>query len=299
MATIIAFVHIEKAAGTTVTELIRKSLGSRHVDVFASLNKTSFNQDDLDLTKKVYPDVISIAGHRVKPFINFTDDVLFYTILRDPIKRCISHYQYLVETSLVKVPSFKEWINKEENQNFQTKKIAGEDSFEKAINIINDKFAFVGLLEEFENSMKSIFERLPYKIKYMEYNTKNIAKNNTIKNNILNTPELYNLLIHHNKSDIELYDYIKGSKHKIRERVNEQTLFKKTTFKWISGTLKRNLIFKPIIRLSNFKKVKSIKIDFQMVGLERSFFGHFYPSVQIKLFKVIFYKRKKINGLDY
>lgn len=298
MEKLVAFVHIEKAAGTTITEMLREYFGADHADVFALGDDDAFSQKDLNKIRLIYPKLKSIAGHRVKPYLEFNEEILFYTILRNPIDRTISHYQYLIETSLVEVPDFKTWISKVENQNFQTKKIAGEASLEKAINIIDNKFSYIGTLECFDKSIKDLFYILPYKFELKEFKSQNTAKNNSLKQKILNDSASFELLRKHNSIDIQLYNYIQELNGFKRERKEKQILLpsKNNRIKWIHGAIIRNLLFKPYLRLINFKLNRSIKIKFQMVGLESSYIGHFFPNLQIKIFKILYKKRKSFDG---
>lgn len=298
---LIAYMHIEKAGGTSWTSTLRKSFGLAHADVFASPKKDAFTQNDLDYTKKIYPSLKSIAGHRLKPHIGFTDDIRFYTIMREPISRAISHYQYLYDSQMAPLPDFWTWINMEENQNMMLKKIAGEESMEKAIDIIENKFFFIGYLENLNESLETLCKLSPYPINYVKPENKNAAKTNLIKKRIKENSKYMERLTELNKLDIELYQYIVNTLYpkyrnlaSIRE---ERDAGEVSKWKGIYGSLYRNLVGKPSIRLRNLSKYNTIKIDLQMVGLNDNFVGHYFPDQQIKVRNLLFGKEKDIEEL--
>ncbi|UCF33779.1 MAG: hypothetical protein JSV78_00415, partial [Phycisphaerales bacterium] len=152
----LAFVHIEKAAGTTVNHILARSFGLRHADVMAwRCRFADLRAADLRGFRRMIPGLVSIAGHIVKPFNDLHLDcpsIRYWTILREPLARCASHYQYQV--NFLNIPhSFEEWIADPRFQNFQTRKLAGVPDADAAIGIIKDRFVLVGLLEHFHESL--------------------------------------------------------------------------------------------------------------------------------------------------
>ena len=126
----LAFIHIEKAAGTTINSYLRRSFGIHHVDVEPWDNRNDyFSYEDFQKLKKVSPEILSIAGHKVKPYSDLDkldNRIHYYTFVRDPIMRCASHYQYHINRMGLEIP-FIDWIENEEYQNFQVKKNLGSE----------------------------------------------------------------------------------------------------------------------------------------------------------------------------
>lgn len=141
----LAFVHLMKTGGQTLRAVLRKNFGAQHCDTF--LREESIPRD-WKWMKICYPRMKSICGHSVVPFddefLSFFPNARFHTILRDPIKRAISHYQFCVGSGDV-LPPFPEWMR--ENENYLTRRISGESSAAKAIDMLEERVGFVGLVE--------------------------------------------------------------------------------------------------------------------------------------------------------
>ena len=97
---LVAYSHVPKCGGSTVRYLLRRNLGIRHLDVLCKRGARPYYppkllQSDLRLA----PWIQSIAGHTLKPCINYDNvaTITWYTILRDPASRFISHYQQEIE----------------------------------------------------------------------------------------------------------------------------------------------------------------------------------------------------------
>ncbi len=115
----LVFVHINKTAGSTVRYILRSSFGVRHCEVepwHAQWADPPFSSDDLPRLRKVYPQLESIAGHRVTGYIDlYEKDTKFdyFTFLRDPVKTCASRFQYNIQYRKKKDLVFEEWIQKD------------------------------------------------------------------------------------------------------------------------------------------------------------------------------------------
>jgi hypothetical protein len=158
-----AFVHIDKTAGTTLNSILRRSLGARHCDIRLPLPKRRFDgrdhrgvveAADLRRVRRLYRNLRGIAGHNVKAFSNLAEvypDVEFFTVLRDPVARYRSHF--LNRSRHHTAADFERWTSETWLHNWQTRMIAGEPSAEKAIELLDTRFGFVGLTERFDESL--------------------------------------------------------------------------------------------------------------------------------------------------
>jgi sulfotransferase famil protein len=158
-----AFVHIEKTAGTTLNAILRRSFGTRHCDIRLPLAKRRRDRweqrayveaADLRRVRRLYRNLRGIAGHNVKPYGDLRaefPEVEFFTFLRNPASRFRSHYLNRAPGHTQEV--FDRWTVQDWVHNWQTKMIAGEPHAQKAIDLIGERFGFVGLTERFDESL--------------------------------------------------------------------------------------------------------------------------------------------------
>ncbi len=158
---LLTFVHIEKCGGTTVIDALRRTYLLNHVDVIPQDRSSMlYNSDDLRNLHRLRPRVVSVSGHTIRIHSNLdtvVPNVTYFTCLRDPIRRYLSEYYTYVER-LGMAPSFRDWLDRTDRHNFQTRAIAGKPDLELAKKVLDEKFAVVGLLEEFGE----FFARLSY-----------------------------------------------------------------------------------------------------------------------------------------
>jgi len=158
---LMAFVHIEKCGGTTVIDALRRTYLLNHVDVIPrDRNSMLYSEHDLRNLQRLRPRLASISGHSVRIHSNLdavVPNIVYFTCLRDPVRRYLSEYYYYVE-QLGMAPGFKSWLDRTDRHNFQTRAIAGKTDIDLAKRILDERFAVVGLLEEFDE----FFARLSY-----------------------------------------------------------------------------------------------------------------------------------------
>jgi hypothetical protein len=211
-----AFIHMEKAAGTTLTSILRRSFGTRHCDVRGWRNAWIFEDDlvtaaDMRRTQWIYPNLVSIAGHGVRPYSDLSDicpDVRYYTILREPIARCASNYQYQVQV-LKKTMPFEEWIQTERMRDLQTRRLVGTDDVGKAREMLSERVGIVGLVDFYDETLvmlRRFFGDLPLSIRYRP---ENIASDSSISRDLLDNPKTYALLEEANRNDMALYEHVR------------------------------------------------------------------------------------------
>ena len=93
----LAFVHIKKTAGTTLTAILRRNFGTRHLDTRLHLYEDLFLADDLRRALKLYRRLDCIAGHHVRPFgdlHSLIPKIRYFTFVREPISRLVSDFQF-------------------------------------------------------------------------------------------------------------------------------------------------------------------------------------------------------------
>ena len=212
---ILAFVHIEKAAGTTLIHILRKNYFMRYMDVkpLTYPSKGVFCSKDLKKIIMINPGLMCISGHSIKPYSDLSQvipKIRYITLLRNPVKRYISQYLYWVE-KLGKKYSFKEFLQNCKTHNFQTKKIAGSYNLQTAKDILRKRFFLVGIVEKFDEFLillKNKIKPFNFNIAYRVYNVRNrnFPYHIDMQSKML---EYRDDIIEANLLDIELYKYVK------------------------------------------------------------------------------------------
>jgi hypothetical protein len=193
--------------------ILRRHYGIYHLGLNSSKGKRYTSYESLKRTLTLFPHLKSIGGHGMKAWVDYKeleDRLKWYTFLRKPVDRVISHYQH---QTLRKTHhrTFEEFLKNKPYQNWSVKMIAGEDNLEKAKQILHEKFLFVGLTEQFNESLLLMRKNLQIVGLDPRYAKKvNVAKTNNIAADIKESLFKFADLIHTSNSlDIELYEYVR------------------------------------------------------------------------------------------
>jgi hypothetical protein len=208
---LLAFVHIEKSAGTSMIHLLRRNFFCRYFDARPMIGQSGnrFTVADLRLAMKLHPWLGCIGGHAVKP----TEDILrqmpgirFFTFLRDPVERYYSHYRYWTRR-LGRDLSLEDFLDKPLSWNFQTAKIAGSQDVELAKRILADHFLLAGLVEQFDLSLILLRRAIDFTDLDIRYD---VANQGVVKPKDTVMLDRYrNRIADVNELDIELYAYVR------------------------------------------------------------------------------------------
>jgi len=213
---LLAFTHIKKAAGTTLSHILRINFFLKHCDVkvLSAASGNIFQAADMHKLLKLNPLIRSIAGHSVLPYGDLDQyyrKAKFITILRNPIKRYISQYQHNVEKLGYK-GSFETYLDDQSSWNKQVKTIAGSEDLNLAKDILIKKFLLVGIVEEFDTFLILLKMKLEPKNFYPGYKVQNIAKKDSAiglkVEDYLKTHE--EKIEDRNALDIALYQFVKS-----------------------------------------------------------------------------------------
>ncbi len=176
---ILAFCHIEKAAGTSLIHVLRQLFGTSYIDVrpISRGRHSFFDRADFELYDSLVPKIGCIGGHSVVPHSNLLDadaNFRFLTLFREPISRVVSHYKFWVQR-MGSGYSPDEFLRHPVANNFQVRKIAGSNDLEAATRIIRERFLMVGTIEDFDAFLVLLNGMLDMPINKLLYRSRNIA----------------------------------------------------------------------------------------------------------------------------
>jgi hypothetical protein len=206
------FVHINKTGGTTIKFILRNSTWFRHCDLQTLCHNAVADRRDIDFAQKIFFfGFNSIAGHSLQPWVDdLPAELTYFTMLRDPLQRCLSHYQHVKRARMKsgRDITFEEFMCNENYTDRQVRHIAGTADIEKAKQLLKNRFFFVGLMERFDESMLILEKLFPYPLR-LHYQPRHVAKDNTAKQEVLDNPASRELLHRGNQLDIELYSFVR------------------------------------------------------------------------------------------
>lgn len=208
-----AFCHIIKASGTTVTSILRRNYGLRHLDTQPARGRDEYQLSDMHRDLSLLPRICSLSGHGLRPYIDYgpyAERLVWFTWLREPVSRLISGYQHGIEKRGIK-ESFEEWLAQPGHRNRLVYTLSGtEDGLEKAKDILKDKIKFVGLLERFDESLILLKHKMEWRDFNIDYlKPANIAKKGQVKETISRDMHKYKSLIDDSTlHDQELYEWV-------------------------------------------------------------------------------------------
>jgi len=192
----IVFLHILKTAGQSVMQVLEENYEEKD-RLFANRDQIAkISPEELQRYKIIY-------GHNLYNIHQLLRrKPQFFTFLRDPIERTLSHFNYLKRAKYLKLvlsQTLEEFVTDPRTRtqivNYQTRWLAS-NSLSKPAEIGQEKlletavermkeFAFVGVVEEFEKSIQTLCHVFNWQIpKRLE--KRNVSKNPT---NIAEIPE--------------------------------------------------------------------------------------------------------------
>lgn len=139
----------------------------------------------------------------------------YFTVLRDPIDRVVSHYYYFLgKGHFKKETSFEEFITNPKFFNFQTRYLAGGvPDLEAAKANMNTYFPIVGITELFDETLFLMKQHFGWN--NIVYTKKNVTAKRPAKEQI--SQEMMDLIIQQNMLDIQLYQY---ARKVLEEKIN-------------------------------------------------------------------------------
>jgi hypothetical protein len=206
---LVAFVHIQKTAGTSVKFILKHSFGLTHCDVnpIDPAPGRIFAAPDLALVRRVYPKLRSISGHEiVEPTRHLGAAVTPFTMLREPVARMISHFQDKQIRGRADL-EIDDFLDDPAQHDFQVRKIAGAPDLDKAKALLTERYFFVGLTERFAESMRLFARVCPYPID-LRSRRQNCARDDRIGRRLRGNRVLLERIREANRLDAALHRYV-------------------------------------------------------------------------------------------
>lgn len=261
------FIHIYKSAGMTLKYMLRASYGASHFDVepLAGVKQPiPFSEKDLSFVLGIKSNLAGFAGHRVKAFAEmgvYSDRINYFTIMRDPIVRAASAFQYSYNYQKKyngKILSFEEWLEDPYSSNLHCKMISGVSSFEVTVDIVEKKNIFIGNINNYYESLVMLKRAHLSKLNIIK-SSFNVSNNNRLSNKIMSDKRLRVHLIETNAEDQKLFDYATnvlyqkyiseyglGLDEEVSKLPNVFTF--KQRCRLLANKVFRNTIYKPMLR---------------------------------------------------
>lgn len=212
---LIAYIHVMKTGGQTMCDILRQSFPGRHCDLQV---KGVASADDLRFARRFYPHLRSIAGHGVVPLSNLAEaagSIRFFAFLRDPVERCVSHYQY--RRNKDETAGFEPWLalNAEYQTRFLCRRHDVTDPWsapadaDDAIEVIERHVGFVGLQERFDESLVLLRRWVDDERLDIEYRSRNVARSRALRERLLGDARIVAMIEAHHVQDAKLYRYVR------------------------------------------------------------------------------------------
>ncbi|WP_299519964.1 sulfotransferase family 2 domain-containing protein [Winogradskyella sp.] len=209
------FVHIEKCAGTTLHHSIKYNLPGYLIlkpwYYWSNEEGNFLNKSELKWLKIFYPILCGIGGHTTRTYARYEEvvnkDIKYFTFLRNPITRYLSQYNHHVNKKR-RNWSIEDFTNDRRFDNYMTQRLANGADLELAKFRLRENFSFVGLFEEFDESLVMLEQFVFGDNIALNYEHKNDSKKEKkIKYNELNE-NIKKSILKNNSLDIELYKYV-------------------------------------------------------------------------------------------
>lgn len=272
---LLVFVHINKAAGTTLRYILRSTYGARHCDVepwHGAWTDPPFSTEDLHRVRKLYPRLASIAGHRVSGSVDLVEpgtDFRYLTFVREPVALCASRFQYQLDHRKKQNLEFEDWIAKDWARDAQTQRIGGTTDANDAISVIERKAMFVGLTERFDESVV-LLKALRAPDLEIGYAPENVARRSEVAKRLLADPRTRDMIVDANRADLELYEHVMRDVYPAQQRAYGTSLagsvasFREETDRRYDRRnlalygIKQRMLLKPTIRLYRGRRTKGL-----------------------------------------
>jgi Galactose-3-O-sulfotransferase len=233
------FLHIPKTAGTTLNRIIDREYGPSTVFSTYGPRSREVMTEFIEMSEAQRSSIRVLRGHEFFGTHEFfRPPVTYFTVLRDPVDRIVSHYHYVRRspqhrfhrTVTSQNMSLKDYVccmTAKELNNGQARLLSGQkldehfdfgqcsdELLEIAKKNLEKHFTLVGLTERFDETLILLKRSLGWR-RFPVYIKKNVTQNRPLKDSL--STEVLNAIKRYNELDIELYAY---TREKFNESIN-------------------------------------------------------------------------------
>ena len=215
----VLFLHIPKTAGTSFYDCLKQAYGKQNIAEFHGIPEQSITAFRQQIDSARMANIACIKGHMYFGMHQYLSEPSRYiTFMRDPVKRMISLYNYLRQSTNHKQHKLATDRSLERfmadcpfHCNGQTCFLAGGNSADsddvlltRAKENLTNHFAVVGLTERFDESLVLLKQQLGWKLfpTYIRENTSGRRRTTQAV-----SPEMRLIIERYSALDIELYKY--------------------------------------------------------------------------------------------
>ncbi|HEY9599671.1 MAG TPA: sulfotransferase family 2 domain-containing protein [Cyanophyceae cyanobacterium] len=195
----ILFDHLPKCGGSTLNSYLEAHYLRRHIFSTDGLNPTESVKIFKSFTEQKRHGYSLVKGHLSHDLIDFADPTcLKVTVLRDPVKRIISHYfyarenpdHYLYANIHNSEMGLEEYVSSnlsDELRNWYTTHFSGlpldvvekypEESMAQAAEVLLKRYDIIGFLDNFALFIENLRKRANLRYEYNDDNRVNVTKN--------------------------------------------------------------------------------------------------------------------------
>ena len=212
----LAFINNRRCGSETIESVLRSSFARRHCELSVRNSRKAspvIAAEELRRAQKIYPRLDCISGHGVVPWSDLVTeypDLRFFTFLRSPLERCASEYQFLVNRDGMR-RTFESWIQSTEARNHQVRQLCGHEDAETAIEMVQNRLGFVGLIDRFSESLV-MFRRWANDERIdIRYHARNVTRDSRIRVQLLRNLETRRQLLDANREDLKLHAFVEST----------------------------------------------------------------------------------------
>jgi len=207
------FIHIEKAAGTTLHHWLGNNFRGYYTlkpGRYRDCTKAYFTDSEFRIWKMLCPFFIGFGGHSTRHFAEYDKSLTYITFLRDPVSRYLSHFAYQRDAMGINW-TIEGFMQEEKFNDFMTKRISPSGCADMAIEELKNKYSFVGLTEYFNESLLMLTKLIFQKQTVPLYERRNEARQKTIVKFEELPENIKHKIFENNKNDIIVYNYVKNN----------------------------------------------------------------------------------------